>query len=100
MVVDAGASSHVLPRKYLHLASSYKNGTPTQIQVVGGVVNTATRADFRIKNNTCYILELNNALVLDTGTPLISFGRSIELGIDMKIKDKLLHFENNKEVIL
>eukprot|EP00924_Labyrinthula_sp_SR-Ha-C_P001988 snap_masked-scaffold_30-processed-gene-3.72-mRNA-1 protein AED:1.00 eAED:1.00 QI:0/-1/0/0/-1/1/1/0/100 len=100
MVVDSGASSHVLPRKYLHLASSYKDGTPTQIQVVGGVVNTATRADFRINTNTCYILELNNALVLDTETPLISFERLVELGIDMKMKDKLLHFENNKEVIL
>eukprot|EP00924_Labyrinthula_sp_SR-Ha-C_P002039 snap_masked-scaffold_90-processed-gene-0.27-mRNA-1 protein AED:1.00 eAED:1.00 QI:0/0/0/0/1/1/3/0/785 len=100
-IVDSGASSHVLPKRYISKAFEIKDVQDGHVNVVGGTLPITKRASFKIKTDMNKFLVLKDAIVLDTDTCLISFGKLLEKDLRIKTKDKNIVFvnEDNKIVL-
>eukprot|EP00924_Labyrinthula_sp_SR-Ha-C_P011841 snap_masked-scaffold_88-processed-gene-0.33-mRNA-1 protein AED:1.00 eAED:1.00 QI:0/-1/0/0/-1/1/1/0/555 len=100
-IVDSGASSHVLPKRYISKAFEIKDVQDGHVNVVGGTLPITKRASFKIKTDMNKVLVLKDAIVLDTDTCLISFGKLLEKDLRIKTKDKNIVFvnEDNKIVL-
>eukprot|EP00924_Labyrinthula_sp_SR-Ha-C_P007655 snap_masked-scaffold_42-processed-gene-2.30-mRNA-1 protein AED:1.00 eAED:1.00 QI:0/0/0/0/1/1/2/0/345 len=100
-IVDSGASSHVLPKRYISKAFEIKDVQDGHVNVVGGTLPITKRASFKIKTDMNKVLVWKDAIVLDTDTCLITLGKLLEKDPKIKTKDKNIIFVNqDNEIVL